>query len=151
MARFYLRFPAFLIDLIVVILPLSVVFAFVLAYQYPQYVNNPQFIEGLKTNEKVQLYIQIGMFFVLCLYNSICESGRLQGSVGKYIFRLAVVDELGYAISFGQAFRRNIGKVFYFFLPLFGPILFVISLITSKRRQGLHDMISRSFVVSKNL
>jgi signal peptidase I len=80
---------------------------------------------------------------VLCLYFIIMESSVLQASVGKLLFRIAVVDSLsGEKISFAKAFNRNIFK--YILGLILSPVI-----AFKKDKQGFHDTMAGTFVVKK--
>lgn len=138
---YFHRLAAFVIDvaiLTIVIVILGVVF-------FPQYFT-PENLNGLKNNQTVLFEFKMGMFAIITLYNSFFESTRLMGSIGKSIFGIAVVDELGYALTFKQAFGRNFGKIISEFIFYIG----YISMFWTERHQALHDQLARCFVVNKN-
>lgn len=75
---------------------------------------------------------------------SLFESSSKRGTPGKQIVGLEVVDSAGGRISFGRALGRN------FIKALIGqalPLLIVI--LVTRRHQGLHDLVARTFVVER--
>ena len=71
------------------------------------------------------------------------ESSSKQGTVGKMILNLRVVDMLGNRISFGRATGRFFGKI------LSGLILnigYIMAAFTEKK-QALHDMLAGCLVI----
>lgn len=166
-SNYILRLPAFLIDYLLTFIVCGIIVALLF----------PQFLAGLQPNISPQatmsyqqmmkqvsdnvakqqpklITITLVFFFIRVLYNSICESGRLQGSVGKYVVGLAVVDELGYSLTFWQALKRNLGKTIYIIGEfLLGPFISIayLRMIWGDRHQAFHDMLSGCYVVKKDL
>jgi uncharacterized RDD family membrane protein YckC len=158
---YILRLPAFIIDSIIVILTTELL-AFILFPDFMarimniftiSFLTDPKLAENMLKYRNEMLIIQVTIFVVTTLYHSLCESSRMRGSVGKYILGLAVVDHLGYALSFGQAIFRNIGKIIYDVISFaLGPLafLFYLKMIWSVRHQAIHDQFSGCFIVKKN-
>jgi uncharacterized RDD family membrane protein YckC len=158
---FILRLPAFIIDTIIVIFSLELL-AFVLFPGFMarimniftiSFLTDPKLQENLVKYRSEMLIIQVTIFVTTVLYHAVCESSRMRGSVGKYIFGLAVVDHLGYALSFSQAFFRNIGKIVYDIISFVaGPFAFLayLKILWSYRHQGIHDQFAGCFVVKKS-
>ncbi|MEN8907446.1 MAG: RDD family protein [Clostridiales bacterium] len=94
----------------------------------------------------VQKYFFIAFCFTI-LYYSIFESSKLQGSIGKKVFRLKVTDKYRNKISLKRALIRNFYKFFISIIVIF--LGFIISGFT-KKNQTYHDIISGTFVVNKN-
>ena len=160
-SSFWLRLPAFIIDSIIVVFTtelLALLFfpAFMARLQgvfTMNFLMDPKIQENLLKYRTELLIIQVAIFTATVLYHSLCESSRMRGSVGKYIFGLAVVDHLGYALTFGHAFFRNIGKIIYDIISfVVGPLAFLayLKILWSYRHQGIHDQISGCFIVKKN-
>jgi uncharacterized RDD family membrane protein YckC len=92
------------------------------------------------------------LIFVMFIYHSLCEISRMRGSVGKYIFGLAVVDELGYILTLRQAVGRNLGKLTYelpFLLINIPALLILLSIPFTPMHQAIHDRFSGCYIVSK--
>lgn len=77
-------------------------------------------------------------------YHTIFESSRLRATPGKLLLGLTVVNEAGHRINFRQACLRHIAKCLSTLTLLWG---FFIS-ISNGKKQTLHDMLSKCFVVS---
>ncbi|WP_448698060.1 RDD family protein [Mucilaginibacter sp. AW1-3] len=157
-----LRLPAFIIDLIIIIFGTSI-FGAIFFGKYMAQLEAIFPINALGDQAKMHaifehhynelLVVQIAFILVTFIYHSLCESSRMRGSVGKYIFGLAVVDELGYSLSFGQAAGRNLGKLTYELLSFvigFLAYLLLISIPFTLTHQALHDKMANCFVVKKN-
>lgn len=83
------------------------------------------------------------MFYIIAvLYSAFLESGPKQATLGKQILCIRVVDNDGAKLSIGRAFGRNLSKYF-------PGILFIGFFMISftKKHQGLHDLLARTFVV----
>jgi uncharacterized RDD family membrane protein YckC len=157
---FFLRFPAFIIDTIIIVFStelLAMLFfpAFMARLQSIftySFLTDPKLQENLLKYRTEFLIIQAVIFVITILYHSLCESSRMRGSIGKYILGLAVVDSLGYALTFGHALLRNIGKIIYDVMSfVIGPFAFLayLKILWSYRHQGIHDQMSNCFIVKR--
>ena len=77
------------------------------------------------------------------LYWAIMESSARQGTVGKVLLSIAVTGVDGRRLSFRQATVRHLAKIASTLTALVGFAM----IVTTARRQGLHDLIARSVVV----
>ncbi|MBD1398745.1 RDD family protein [Pontibacter sp. JH31] len=77
------------------------------------------------------------------LYNTLLESSPKQATIGKFTLGLKVTDLRGKRISFWQANLRYFSKIISA-LPLLTGFLLILS---TRRRQALHDCIARTIVV----
>ena len=85
------------------------------------------------------------IIWLLILYWSLMEGSKYQASVGKMAMGIQVTDRDGNHLTFLRAFARNVSK----FLSAFTfSIGFMMAGWTSKK-QGLHDMVARCYVVLK--
>lgn len=80
----------------------------------------------------------------IMLYSSIFESSSKQATIGKMAVGIKVTDLNGGRVSFGQAFGRNICKIF-------SSIFFIGYIIIpfNAKKQGLHDMLAQTLVVRR--
>ncbi len=138
---YFHRLGAFIIDVAILGFVLSIIGILF----FPLYLT-PVYIESLKTNQVRLGVFKLGTILVITLYNSIFESTKFMGSIGKTVFGLAVVDELGYSLTFKQALGRNFAKIINELIFYIG----YVSMFWTERHQAMHDQISRCFVVSKN-
>lgn len=138
-AGFWLRFAAYLIDtmlLILVFLPVGFVLGIILAAT--PMGDDPSLSMGLNLlSNGVQILAG-------WLYSSVLESSSWQGTVGKKIVGLRVTDLEGNRISFGKATGRYFGKILSGAICLVG---FVMAGFTEKR-QALHDQLAGTLVLS---
>jgi uncharacterized RDD family membrane protein YckC len=77
------------------------------------------------------------------LYDALLTSSSWQGTIGKRVLRLKVVDEQGNRIGFGRATGRFFSKI------ISGMILYIgfIMVAFTDRKRGLHDMIAGTVVM----
>ncbi|MFD0763631.1 RDD family protein [Mucilaginibacter lutimaris] len=85
-------------------------------------------------------------FLVVALYHTICEFSPLQGSIGKKMFRLLVVDAEGRKLSFGRALLRNLGKFVSGLVIMIG----YLAVLWDDRKQAWHDKWANTYVLIKN-
>lgn len=77
------------------------------------------------------------------LYEAWLTSSSWQGTIGKRVLRLKVVDEAGNRIGFGRATGR-------FFAKILSSMFFCIGFIMigfTERKRGLHDMLAGTVVM----
>jgi uncharacterized RDD family membrane protein YckC len=135
-AGFWLRFAAYLIDTVIMLLvfvPLGAVLAIILA------ASGNQDIELL-----VAAPIRVGSILAGWLYGSLLESSSWQGTIGKRVIGLRVTDLNGNRISFAKATGRHFGKILSSLICLVG---FIMAAFTEKR-QALHDQLAGTLVLT---
>jgi uncharacterized RDD family membrane protein YckC len=90
------------------------------------------------------VFVYIALAFVgQWLYEALLTSSAWQGTIGKRVLRLKVVDEVGTRISFGRATGR-------FFAKILSSMFFCIGFIMigfTERKTGLHDMLAGTKVL----
>lgn len=80
---------------------------------------------------------------LLLIYCAALEGSELQGTIGKMVFGIIVVDRNGQRISFPHAIARNLAKAASHYSFGLG---FALALVTRKK-QTLHDLVARTYVV----
>ena len=96
----------------------------------------------------------VGMFFLVLilaslatiLYKPLMEASEYQGTLGKYVLGLKIVDKNGNKISMSTSFVRTI-------LWIIGSQLFLLCLGVlmvgfTEYKQGLHDILANTYVVT---
>lgn len=78
------------------------------------------------------------------VYWAVMESSPRQGTVGKVLLDMAVTGVDGRRLSFRQATVRHFAKIVSTLAALVGFLM----IATTARKQGLHDLIGRSVVVT---
>ena len=157
-AGFWIRFVAYLIDALIVGIPLTIivlicVFAFgafgglAALHNIP---NNPD-PEQVQTQLIPMITALIGayaLFFlgaiIICwLYFALMESSERQATFGKAALNLRVSDANGNRLSFGHASGRYFAKIVTNLVPL--AIGWIMAGFTAKK-QALHDFIAGTIV-----
>lgn len=102
-------------------------------------------ISAMEMQPLLQLFFYSMYFPVLhWLYYTLLESSPKQATVGKFTLGLKVTDLRGKRISFWQANLRYFSRVLSAL-----PILLGFALILfTRRRQALHDYVSRTVVMT---
>lgn len=146
-ANFWRRVAAFLIDNIVLAVPVWIISGLFYTYQMPSFMLN-------KTEEEMAALLpefflatflfNLAFFVLFILYTALMESSSKQATLGKMALGIKVVDRNGQRLHFWHAVGRNLGKVLSYFIMYFG---FLMAAFTRKR-QGLHDMLASTFVVN---
>lgn len=100
--------------------------------------------ETLSTGADV-LTIALTLVLLICIplaTLTVFESSRWQATLGKHICNLRVVDERGSRLTLPHAAARNVVKA------LVGIIWILhIVILYTRRRQGIHDLLARTYVV----
>ena len=137
LATFGWRLLAYLIDCIILVLVMVITFNIFAA-------NGTTFN---KDNYNDLVKIQLVYFIILIIYNAVCESSNLMGSLGKKACKLVVVDVDGRKITFVNALMRSVGKAISIFLLYTG----FFSILFSEYKQALHDFLAKTYVIKKDL
>jgi uncharacterized RDD family membrane protein YckC len=153
LASFWIRLAAFVIDMVIWVIMINVIMVILFYtghFAALAHVTDMQdvmkVVNRLPSSDLIILQI-IGNGSLL-LYNALCESSALKGSLGKKLFNLAVVNADGEGISFLNALVRSFGKVML--LTLFWGIGF-ISIFFTEHKQGLHDLLAKTYVIRRNV
>jgi len=163
-AGFWKRFLAYIIDEIIIsaaaailIIPFSIllgigIFSSYIFEEYDHYsmvsfIQHQPF-EDITTHEIFLLILLVAAFSIVIvliqwLYHALMESSSKQGTVGKIVLNLKVVDLVGNRISFGRATGRFFGKILS---GLIFNIGYIMAAFTEKK-QALHDMLAGCLVI----
>ncbi|WP_222621584.1 RDD family protein [Pontibacter cellulosilyticus] len=90
------------------------------------------------------LFFNIYLPVLHWLYYTLLESSPKQATIGKFTLGLKVTDLRGKRISFAQANLRYFSKIVSAVPLLLGFLL----ILTTRRRQMLHDYLARTVVVT---
>ena len=96
----------------------------------------------------------IGMFFLVLilaslatiLYKPIMEASDYQGTLGKYALGMKIVDQNGQRITMTSSFLRTI--LYIIGAQLFLLCLGVVMIGFTEYKQGLHDILANTYVVT---
>ncbi len=151
-AGFWLRFVAYLIDMVIVVFA-ELVFAVVLIFgtgviavirRLPENPTPDEIFTGTVIFAIVMFVV--GMTVFVWLYYAWMESSASQGTLGKMALGLIVTDMQYQSVSFARASGRFFGKFITGLIPLF--IGYIMAGFTAKK-QALHDMIASCLVLRK--
>jgi len=140
------RLSAFIIDYSLIYLFLIILINLMpefreLTRQHHQNMNDMNLAKRiLEYSNRIESYTFIIWIF-LC---SIMESSKIQGTLGKKIIKIKVINLNGDRISIKTSIVRNLLK-FISSIFFFGFILIAFT----KKNQGLHDRLTETFVVNK--
>jgi uncharacterized RDD family membrane protein YckC len=134
-AGFWLRYFAYMIDGII----LGIVFfalGLSLGYLFP---------DMFETEFKAQLFGNLIEALIGWAYFALLESSEEQGTYGKRILGLKVVDENYQRMTLGRATGRHFAKILSTITLLFGYIMAGFT----EKKQALHDIVAKTYVIKK--
>lgn len=128
-AGFWLRVAAYLIDSVVVSIPVLIIYLTI----------GGNLMDPNPVGRGLGLLVSISYFILF-------ESSEKQATFGKQVVGIIVTDEHGNRIGIGQATGRYFGKIVSGIILGFG---FLMAGFTDKK-QALHDIMARTLVVRKD-
>ena len=137
---FLIRFLAFMIDIVVAIFAILAVAIVFLIFFDSLFGIEAGFFAALI------MFILAGLAAQF-LYKPLMEASEYQGTIGKIVLGMKVVDRNGQKITVAKSFIRTIVYLIEHAIP-FGSLAFLIIAFTDEN-QGLHDMAAETYVVSK--
>jgi len=143
------RLVAYLIDITPIALIVFGVFYLFYGFDTTlnQYLNRGTDIEPRIKFLQERNWIRESSFMVWIIYCMIMESSGLQGTLGKSVMGIKVVDENGDRMTLSKSVGRNLSKVLSYFVIFLG----FIWILFDKKKQGWHDKINKTFVVNTNV
>lgn len=138
---FWKRFLAYFIDTVILFIIYSVLsFLFIGEISLIAVFEDNMF---LMSSSFILFYIIL--WVISFLYFGFLACTSLQGTIGKRLLRIKIVNEHGERITFRQAVIRFL---VYTFLS---PILYIgfIMIGLTKHKQGLHDMLAKTYCVKR--
>lgn len=128
---FWRRVGAYLIDIIVLLIPLVILSA----------------IQSAAGDENVAAGLQAGLLEIALYwaYFALQESSSRQATIGKRVMGLLVCDLNGRRLTLGRATGRYFGKLLSGLLLCIGYFMVAFT----ERRQGLHDMMAGTVVLHR--
>jgi len=133
------RLLAYIIDMVLFMIVLMLISA-VVTLLMVKTSNNPQ--ESLESfNSIMNIFIPLAFL----LYFALMESSAKQGTLGKMLMKIKVINAEGERLSKKDAFIRNIARY------LSGIILGLgyIMIMFTKDKQSLHDKLAKTYVIAK--
>jgi uncharacterized RDD family membrane protein YckC len=142
LAGFGWRLLAYIADSLIMSYPISFFKPANFTEVYTRAVNSTGTVDDMV----VLLKFNLISFLVVVVYHAICEFSPLQGSLGKKMFRLVVVDTEGRRLSFLRALLRNLGKFVSGLVLLIG----YLAVLWDDRKQAWHDKWAKAYVLIRN-
>ncbi len=122
-AGFWRRFGAYLIDVLILLVPILIVVV-------------PIATNG---NEEIVEYTDIIFAIVYLFYGAILNCSERQATFGKRAMGLWVFDDTGQRLTFGKSFARSLTFAFVAFLSFI--------MLFTERKQAVHDLVARTVVL----
>lgn len=140
------RFGAYLIDAIPI--GLLVFGVFYLFFDFDETMSE-YFSRGSQLEPRIKFlkernWIREISFLVWIIYCGFMEASEKQATLGKMALGIKVVDEQGNRMTLPQSFGRNFSKILSYGVLTLG----FIWIFFDRQKQGWHDKISKTFVVS---
>lgn len=127
-AGFWIRTAAYAIDYIILVVLVSIVMFTTFALT-----------GGADTIPPAALIALVAIVFGFAAYEVFATASTWQGTLGKHLLGLRVEDAHGARLSSAQSFLRLLSKYFL-------SVAWIVVAFT-KNKQGVHDMIAKSYVV----
>lgn len=128
-AGFIIRFFAFIIDSIIISAIVLAFFVFVVPFLYHPFpilyniLSGPLVSDNYSSIILNMLIVWMAFFLIIqCFYVTILESSSYQGTFGKILLGLSVIDNSGNRISIMRAFVRGLGMIISFLFFCIGNI-----------------------------
>ena len=149
---FWLRFLAYLIDGMVIMLGI-----FVVAIPLVFLTGLGPLLSQIRPEEDFNdagFWLIMALIFLLAtvslavtwLYHALMESSEWQATLGKRVLDLVVTDMAGYRVSFWRATGRHFAKIVSNMIYPFGHVMAGFT----QQKQALHDMIAGCLVLRRD-
>lgn len=136
LARFWKRCVAYLIDIIPIICLIAIIFYAIYGDDLIQRIDQANFALS-------RVAVRYTVFMLWMIYSLIMDSTEIQGTYGKQVMGLKVVNVRGEKIDFRQSAFRNLSKTLSY-IPL-GLGFFWIAIHPAN--QAWHDSIAQTYVI----
>jgi uncharacterized RDD family membrane protein YckC len=142
LAGFWWRLLARVVDNILIFIVVYMLIPDIIFKIYTNQLANETSTDSMMLRAKFSLIF----FGIATLYNTLAEISPMQGSLGKKLCKLIVVDADGRRLGFLQALGRNLGK-FVSELVLWVGYLVVL---WDTHKQAWHDQWAKTYVIIRN-
>jgi uncharacterized RDD family membrane protein YckC len=151
-ASFWQRFGAWVIDLIVLMIPSMIATYFlggVEAYKHflEQMQAGSDMSAALREYSTATESSQVASLVITFLYYAFFEASKWQATPGKLALRLRVTDIHGQRLTIGRAAARNIVRLAGLIFGLI-PVICYLAVAWTQRKQGLHDLMAGTLVLN---
>lgn len=151
-AGFWLRFGAWVIDYLILIVPFTIIavsmgLGGVMAAVMDQMKTDQ--VGALETYASAVLPITYVLMVVGFVYYTVFESSKWQATPGKMAVGIRVTGTDGQRISIARSAGRNavrLTNVLRFPVPL--PLICYVVAAFTERKQGVHDLLARTYVLT---
>lgn len=146
-AGFWRRFLAYLLDVLPIVLIVAGVFYLFLGFD----VTLQTYWEDRTLENRVRFLVERNRirdlsFLLWVFYSMVLEASPLEGTIGKLICGIKVVDEAGRRLGPGQSVRRNFAKLASY-VPLGLGFLWAAF---SKTKRAWHDTAAKTYVIRRD-
>jgi uncharacterized RDD family membrane protein YckC len=149
-AGFWLRFGAWVIDYLILMVPFTVI-----SLSMGLGAAMTKFLSQMESDQAAAIsayaiaaqpitYVLLVVGFV---YYAAFESSKWQATPGKMAVGIRVTDTEGRRISVGRAAGRNAVRLMNAF-TLLVPMVFYITAAFTQRKQGVHDLLASTYVLT---
>ena len=151
-AGFWQRFGAWVIDMIVLMIP-SMIVMYTLggmeAYKHllEQVQAGSDMSAAIRQYGEATESSQVASLIITFLYYVLFEASKFQATPGKLALRLRVTDLNGQRVTIGRAAARNVVRLAGLIFGLI-PIICYLAVAWTQRKQGLHDLMASTLVLN---
>ena len=153
-AGFWIRAAAFIIDCIIISIPVGIIsmpFVGYAAFKFMPYLDEYSYTQTVSSDMAAALFLCWGIALFLQLLGAVIfwlyfawfESSVKQATWGKQLFGLRVTDAYGQRLTFARATGRTFAKILSYMTLYIG---FMMAGWT-KQKRALHDMIAGTLVM----
>lgn len=153
-AGFWQRFGAWVIDLIVLMIPSMIVMyasGGLEAYKHlmEQIQNGTEVATAMRTYAQATEGASLASLVITYVYYVFFEASKWQATPGKLALRLRVTDLQGKRITLGRSAARNVVRLS---AAIFGliPVICYLAITWTQHKQGLHDLWAGTYVLNGN-
>lgn len=146
-AGFWRRAVAFIVDMLIVAIPTTLVFGPMLALEVFTLNVTPGNLSATQAGVLGATVFswQLVLLVLTWVYFAFFESGKKQSTWGKRLLGIKVIGTNGKRISFARATGRFFAKTISYLIFYIG---FIMAAFTGRKR-ALHDIIAETYVVKK--
>jgi len=147
LASFWIRLGAFVIDFIILEIIWGLIIAILSFRGLMPRIGNLTAVDVFnKMTLRQVILLEVVIYFTFIAYNVICDTSAMEGSLGKRICGLIVVNADGEGIGFLNSLGRTLGKLVS--INFWG--LGFISIFFTEHRQALHDYLAKTYVIKRD-
>jgi uncharacterized RDD family membrane protein YckC len=148
LASFFKRFVAYLIDIVPIALVVVVIamLEFDFGKAFIELSKDAENFSALKTFQMENNILSMICLVIWIIYSIAMDCSAHQGTYGKKLLSIKVVNEKGQQLTFEEAFKRNTSKVISSFIFNLG----FFWMLFDPKKQTWHDKIADTYVIEAN-